>query len=1186
LLLSTPIAKPLQNRVRLKYLAAGVVTVIAMSCVVGPARADSRRCPGVTLAPDNATVAEVQIIADRVQRIADPNTSPSEGPLGCPLPTPAPGAGSQWRPEWSTAHWSPDWAVQRFQRGWILVRKPMSAQSAARKPDWVVAVRGERQWWLWWHGGGLASVTSGDGKKQLFHPGVAAAAGERVAALPSGASVAIYNCALAINPCEVPLSGFNPVPVGGVWDPVTPQLVVPSGSGAVDFARTLRMRNLTDPDTAAFEPRRDAGIAPWLPCHVADPTKDIASLTGTTPGIAGEAQMSQALLMLRRSDPCPITGRSPAAEVNAWLGKASLKAGQLPGTNSESWPCERNGELDVTAAGLLHVIFAYGTVHPNSPPPALSASVRKHLVDLLKPWGGTPRSGPYVEPDGTCIGVSILESENHILLQETDRYLIDHLVFADDTNPIYDVGSNGTRDWLLRFLRLQARRDFYEYNSNPYGRYALKALWLLHDYAPDTPVRDAAKGILDWLFAKHAVSANLLRGSRPFRRLPESGFYNTAPWYGTSSEAISVDAALLAGGGLQYLSDPANLNDANGPDTFKKLQDLPGLGSMDDGHLPELADVVDTSYRLPRPIASWYQERFGETGESQFYLQAIHHQETAAKPLADANQFRQWNAGAELYSGNRNWTITAGGIDAQPADPGHPDGTWIAVAVVAAAGLVGGAGIGFVVGGPAGAVAGGLIGLVAGGLTASQVVANTQSDALWKTQASLMRATTLVPTATGLDRSQTIRFGTPYVAQKDSRRDARMCVADGFMCGFDLRWPSNTFPDNACPNKTTVTLPASAQQLFDNHQKRGHFGCLLEPPRPYREWMIWTFDKGQIAINTNDQPARARYEFAWVETPQPKEPGLRNVHMDWNLQGDAHDWFVVRGIATGGGAESSNALSSLEVIGDQNNTGKSDKGSVDFPLFPDNTTAAWDTQVEGCDPTYFVFRTGHKCNNDLLPNLHLNVAPRPKETFACAGHLVDDGSGSVGMEVGGKACGQRYGMYLYVYNHGCATHDECPPGAQSFGFVVASPADGWSYSQFEAQVRGITVRQDFNVVSSAPMDVLVPEGPSNGHTVSFRWRLPVPLDWAIVDETGPSQGVVKSLGTNIEAWPLAASNVYDIISGRAAALIDAPNDQGCFTVTGTADLPEPRTLVVDLRPPGSPHVDDSVDSAKARQACK
>jgi hypothetical protein len=86
-----------------------------------------------------------------------------------------------------------------------------------------------------------------------------------------------------------------------------------------------------------------------------------------------------------------------------------------------------------------------------------------------------------VSPHGECLGFGVIETENHILLQETARYLINAFRGGIDNSP--------NRDWLVRFLQQIVRRDFYEYNALPYSRYQMKALFALHDYAPDASVR-------------------------------------------------------------------------------------------------------------------------------------------------------------------------------------------------------------------------------------------------------------------------------------------------------------------------------------------------------------------------------------------------------------------------------------------------------------------------------------------------------------------------------------------------------------------------------------------------------------------------------------------------------------------------------------------------------------------------
>ena len=74
------------------------------------------------------------------------------------------------------------------------------------------------------------------------------------------------------------------------------------------------------------------------------------------------------------------------------------------------------------------------------------------------------------------------------------------------------------------------RRDLYEFNSIPYGRYDLKALYVLYDHAPLAAVRTAAAGVLDWMWAKLAVGENMRRSSATgYRRQPDPQRYGSGP---------------------------------------------------------------------------------------------------------------------------------------------------------------------------------------------------------------------------------------------------------------------------------------------------------------------------------------------------------------------------------------------------------------------------------------------------------------------------------------------------------------------------------------------------------------------------------------------------------------------------------------------------------------------------------
>ena len=120
------------------------------------------------------------------------------------------------------------------------------------------------------------------------------------------------------------------------------------------------------------------------------------------------------------------------------------------------------------------------------------------------------------------------ETENHILMIHTARYLSNQLLFQRDPDPNHDNRRNGTEDdptsctdLMLRLLRNFLRDDFSEYNAKSYQHETRTALLNLCSYAYDHEVRLAARMVLDYVSAHVAVSSNDLRRMVPFRRRNE-----------------------------------------------------------------------------------------------------------------------------------------------------------------------------------------------------------------------------------------------------------------------------------------------------------------------------------------------------------------------------------------------------------------------------------------------------------------------------------------------------------------------------------------------------------------------------------------------------------------------------------------------------------------------------------------
>jgi hypothetical protein len=149
--------------------------------------------------------------------------------------------------------------------------------------------------------------------------------------------------------------------------------------------------------------------------------------------------------------------------------------------------------------------------------------------------GGTPDD--WARAGYTNVGVDpitrhatkkdIGETENHILMILTARYLTNQLLFQREPDVRHDNRRNGgdgrphTTDVILSLLRNILRGDFSEYNAKNYQTETRFALLNLATYAYESEVRLAARMVLDYISARYAVTSNDLRRMLPFRRRNE-----------------------------------------------------------------------------------------------------------------------------------------------------------------------------------------------------------------------------------------------------------------------------------------------------------------------------------------------------------------------------------------------------------------------------------------------------------------------------------------------------------------------------------------------------------------------------------------------------------------------------------------------------------------------------------------
>ena len=167
---------------------------------------------------------------------------------------------------------------------------------------------------------------------------------------------------------------------------------------------------------------------------------------------------------------------------------------------------------------------------------------------------------------GVTIGyLRIPESENHLFMINTSRYLMNRLIIEalpdENDRERYEDDQEEIKEWLLERLQKVASEDFREYNARPYQRYTIMAIMNLHDFANDSDLEVASRIVLDFAAAKFAAGSSQGRRIVPFRRLLENipgDFIGNPPrrLFDIASGADHQTAAmLLFAGQTQQLPD-------------------------------------------------------------------------------------------------------------------------------------------------------------------------------------------------------------------------------------------------------------------------------------------------------------------------------------------------------------------------------------------------------------------------------------------------------------------------------------------------------------------------------------------------------------------------------------------------------------------------------------------------------
>ena len=301
------------------------------------------------------------------------------------------------------------------------------------------------------------------------------------------------------------------------------------------------------------------------------------------------------------SDRCP--GRTVNNRDEAIASLLRQHVESKTGTTVDDKPgFYRTGDYDVLLSAYVPIAYRYGSVLP--------PQVLNHLIDELLSERGALDKSQLSIPGFTP------ETENHVMLIESARYLTNQLLFARTQNPDFDNSRNGMDEWMLRHLQRFLQVDFIEYNSKPYQDYTMAALLNLTTYAWNQlgrgRVQTAAEMVLDYVSAKVAVSSNDARRVVPYRRRVS---HNDPNLIGPAVDPQTPFFMMLAG-------------------VTEMLPD--SKASSNFGYEIQLAGL--SSYRVPDLILDLFVSK-----EHRVFYQAFHH------------------AADEIYAGSPGYLISAGG---------------------------------------------------------------------------------------------------------------------------------------------------------------------------------------------------------------------------------------------------------------------------------------------------------------------------------------------------------------------------------------------------------------------------------------------------------------------------------------------------------------------------------------------
>ncbi len=154
-----------------------------------------------------------------------------------------------------------------------------------------------------------------------------------------------------------------------------------------------------------------------------------------------------------------------------------------------------------------------------------------HLIQrVVRTWGQTPKA--YFD----ILFVSVPETENHLFMTESTRYLTNQILWENSRQlpklaalrdslvrdgEIIDNSQGMLKRLLLKVMYQAMCKGFFEFNAQVYQRFTIHALDNLYSFAHDRSIQDGSGCVLDYLSAVFAFQSIGSLRYGPYRRSSE-----------------------------------------------------------------------------------------------------------------------------------------------------------------------------------------------------------------------------------------------------------------------------------------------------------------------------------------------------------------------------------------------------------------------------------------------------------------------------------------------------------------------------------------------------------------------------------------------------------------------------------------------------------------------------------------